>query len=59
MTSDEKLLKAYEKTKKELEKKLKSAKAGTAKNYYRKLLKEIEKSIKELQKSAADYTEQL
>lgn len=55
MTSDEKLLKAYEKTKKELEKKLKSARAGTAKNYYRKLLKEIEKSIKELQKSAADY----
>lgn len=55
MNSDEKLLKAYEKTKKELEKKLKSAKAGTAKNYYRKLLKEIEKSIKELQKSAADY----
>ena len=55
MTPDEKLLKAYEKTKKELEKKLKSARAGTAKNYYRKLLKEIEKSIKELQKSAADY----
>ncbi|MDE6725668.1 MAG: phage minor capsid protein, partial [Ruminiclostridium sp.] len=42
-------------TKKELEKKLKSAKAGTAKSYYRKLIKEIEKSIKELQKSAADY----
>lgn len=55
MTSDEKLLKAYEKTKKELEKKLKSAKAGTAKSYYRKLIKEIEESVKELQKSAAAY----
>ncbi len=55
MTSDENLIKAYEKTKKELEKKLKSAKAGTAKSYYRKLLKEIEESIKELQKSAAAY----
>lgn len=55
MTSDEKLIKAYEKTKKELEKKLKSAKAGTMKTYYRKLLKEVEESIKELQKSAAAY----
>lgn len=55
MTSDENLIKAYEKTKKELEKKLKSAKAGTAKSYYRKLIKEIEESIKELQKSAAAY----
>lgn len=55
MTSDENLLKAYEKTKKELEKKLKSARAGTMKSYYRKLLKEIEESIKELQKSAVAY----
>lgn len=55
MTSDEKLIKAYEKTKKELDKKLKSAKAGTAKSYYRKLIKEIEESIKELQRSAAAY----
>lgn len=55
MTSDENLIKAYEKTKKELENKLKSAKAGTAKSYYRKLIKEIEESIKELQKSAAAY----
>ena len=42
MTSDEKLIKAYEKTKKELEKKLRSARAGTAKSYYRKLIKEVE-----------------
>lgn len=55
MTSDEKLIKAYEKTKKELERKLKSARAGTAKSYYRKLIKEIEESIRELQKSAAAY----
>lgn len=55
MTSDEKLIKAYEKTKKELERKLKSARAGTAKSYYRKLIKEVEESIRELQKSAAAY----
>ncbi len=55
MTSDQELIKSYEKTKKELEKKLKSAKAGTLKSYYRKLIKEIEESIKELQKNAAAY----
>lgn len=55
MTSDEKLIKAYEKTKKELERKLKSSRAGTAKSYYRKLIKEIEESIRELQKSTAAY----
>lgn len=55
MTSDEKLIKAYEKAKKELERKLRAAKGSDMKSYYRKLIKEIEETVKELQKSAAAY----
>lgn len=55
MTSDEKLIKAYEKAKKELERKLRAAKGSDMRSYYRKLIKEIEETVKELQKSAAAY----
>lgn len=55
MTDEEKLLKAYENTKKKLEKRLEAVSSGDMKSYYRQLIKEIDKAVKELRQHSAMY----